>query len=91
MKHGLEDGMLAKIEARIAALNAAIAEAASLGPQYRIGHSFLTPNLDEMIDDARAWFQDKVETEIGPLLDEYWYDAPDMAQNERKKLLAHFT
>jgi len=30
----------------------------------------------------------KVETEIGPLLDEYWYDAPETAKAARAKLLA---
>jgi 5-methylcytosine-specific restriction enzyme B len=29
-----------------------------------------------------------VETEIGPLLDEYWYDAPETAKSARVKLLA---
>lgn len=29
-----------------------------------------------------------VETEIDPLLDEYWYDAPETAKAARAKLLA---
>jgi 5-methylcytosine-specific restriction protein B len=32
----------------------------------------------------------EVESEIGPLLDEYWYDAPDAAKSARSKLLAQF-
>ena len=35
-----------------------------------------------------AWFRAKVETEIGPLLDEYWYDAPETSKKARTKLLA---
>jgi 5-methylcytosine-specific restriction protein B len=80
--------MLVEIEARIGSLNADISAAISLGPQFRIGHSYVTPDIDETIRDSRAWFRAKVETEIGPLLDEYWYDAPETAKAARAKLLA---
>jgi 5-methylcytosine-specific restriction protein B len=85
---GLDDAILAEIEARISALNAETASASSLGPQFRIGHSFVTPEFEDMISDSRAWFRAKVETEIGPLLDEYWYDNPEKAKEARAKLLA---
>lgn len=76
------------IEGRIAALNKQIAEAPSLGPQFRVGHSYVTPNDNETVADARGWFRGKVETEIGPLLDEYWYDAPELAKKARADLVA---
>jgi 5-methylcytosine-specific restriction protein B len=85
---GLETAMLAEIKARIDALNAEITAAITLGPQFRIGHSYVTPDTDEPIIDGRAWFRARVETEIGPLLDEYWYDAPETAKAARDKLLA---
>lgn len=88
IKHGLEETLLAEIEARIGVLNADITAAISLGPQFRIGHSYVTPDVEEMIGDGRAWFLSKVVTEIGPLLDEYWYDAPEIARAARAKLLA---
>ena len=71
---GIEVAMLAEIEARIRALNSEITAAITLGPQFRIGHSYVTPDTDRPINDSRAWFRARVETEIGPLLDEYWYD-----------------
>ncbi|MBU9556490.1 AAA family ATPase [Burkholderia multivorans] len=83
---GLEDGLIAEIERRIVDLNKKIETTVSLGPQFRIGHSYLTP--DGTIDDGAAWFQAKVETEIGPLLDEYWYDSPETAREAKQKLLA---
>jgi 5-methylcytosine-specific restriction protein B len=86
-ERGLDDTMLSRIEERISALNEEIASAASLGPQFRIGHSYVTPNVDEVVRDGRAWYRARVETEIGPLLDEYWYDQPDKAKEERDKLL----
>ena len=87
-KRGLDESLLNQIEARISALNADISSAISLGPQFRVGHSFVTPDSDEPVLDGPAWFRSKVETEIGPLLDEYWYDAPDKAKAARAKLLA---
>lgn len=88
MKCGLEDAILAEIEARIGVLNAEITSAISLGPQFRIGHSYVTPDIDEKIHDSRAWFRATVETEIGPLLDQYWYDSPETAKAARVKLIA---
>lgn len=85
---GIDENMLVEIETRINALNADITSATTLGPQFRIGHSYVTPNIDEKIIDGRAWFRAKVETEIGPLLDEYCYDTLETANAARAKLLA---
>ena len=85
---GLEPAMLAEIEVRIGTLNAAITSTVTLGPQFRIGHSYVTPDPDALITDGLSWFRARVETEIGPLLDEYWYDAPETAKEARDKLLA---
>ena len=86
-QRGLDDTMLAEIETRLGVLNDDITAAASLGPQFRVGHSYVTPDVEELISDGREWFRAKVETEIGPLLDEYWYDAPATAKAARDKLL----
>ena len=72
------------------ALNARISEAPSLGPQFRIGHSYVTPDRDEQIPDRGRWFLARVETEIAPLLEEYWYDAPETAKEARANLIAGF-
>jgi 5-methylcytosine-specific restriction protein B len=87
-ERGLVDEMLSLIEARISALNLEIASTASLGPQFRIGHSYVTPDIDARVTDGAAWFRARVESEIGPLLDEYWYDAPERAREARATLLA---
>ncbi|MCX6598144.1 MAG: AAA family ATPase [Acidobacteria bacterium] len=88
IKRGIESSTLTLIKARIDALNAEITSAVSLGPQFQVGHSYVTPDIEESIADGRVWFRAKVETEIGPLLDEYWYDAPETARAARTKLLA---
>jgi len=89
-KCGLDEAILTEIETRISALNAELTSATSLGPQFRIGHSYVTPDINEVIGDGYAWFRARVETEIGPLLDEYWYDNREMAKDARAKLLAGF-
>jgi len=87
-KRGLDAAILTEIEARIGALNKEIASATSLGRQFRVGHSYVTPDSDETVSDGRVWFRARVETEIRPLLAEYWYDAPEKARDECAKLLA---
>lgn len=84
---GVSADVTALIGERVGALNATISGAQSLGPQFRIGHSYVTPDQDERVTDGRSWYLSKVETEIGPLLDEYWYDAPDAARQARADLV----
>lgn len=83
----VDPGLVADIERRIAELNDQIAADARLGKQFRIGHSYVTPAHRLEAGDTKKWFQQVVETEIGPLLDEYWFDAPD----EAKKAIARLT
>lgn len=82
--------VLTDIEKRVQSLNDEISADTSLGPQFRIGHSYVTPPLGVSIDDGRNWFRQVVETEIGPLLDEYWFEAPDKAEQARQRLLKGF-
>lgn len=84
---GLDSRLIEFIRGRVDDLNKSIAEAPTLGPQFRIGHSYVTPDQDERVLDGRVWFRSKVETEIGPLLDEYWYDAPEIAKKARADLV----
>ena len=82
----VDPGLVADIERRIAELNDQIATDARLGKQFRIGHSYVTPAHRLEAGDTKKWFQQVVETEIGPLLDEYWFDAPDEAQKAIARL-----
>ena len=79
--------VLATIERRLTSLNRTIAEDATLGPQFRVGHSVVTPASGIPIDNPWEWFRQVVETEIGPLLDEYWFDNLETANLERARLL----
>lgn len=82
----VDPGLVADIERRIAELNDQIAADARLGKQFRIGHSYVTPAHRLEAGDTKKWFQQVVETEIGPLLAEYWFDASDEAQKAITRL-----
>ena len=85
-ERGGVDSLLADdIERRILALNAEIAGA--FGRQFEIGHSYVTPTAKLEPGTTREWFRQVAETEIGPLLDEYWFDAPKSAREALDRLL----
>jgi len=86
-RNGIADSFLAALAARVDALNDTIAADRSLGDQYRIGHSFFTPHGRAPIDDPQGWLRQVVDAEIRPLLDEYWFDDPERAQQEAEALL----
>ena len=86
-KCGLAPAFLRDAERRITSLNQTISEDSLLGPQFRVGHSVVTPPADARIEDQVGWFREAVETEIGPLLHEYWFDQPGKASEETSKLL----
>lgn len=84
---GIDGAFANTMKVRMESLNQEISGDAKLGPQFCIGHSYLTPAESVGVDETRAWFRQVVETEISPLLEEYWFDDPDKAQQERDKLL----
>ncbi len=79
--------MQARINSRMAVLNAAIAGDASLGFNYAVGHSFFCPPEDGPAGGWEEWYKTVVDYEIRPLLREYWFDAPDKANEQADTLL----
>ncbi len=84
---GIDLDFLTAIEHHMTSLNERIADDRSLGPQFRVGHSYVTPPEDTPIDNPAEWFSQIVETEIGPLLDEYWFDNIEAARTAKSDLL----
>lgn len=68
-------------------MNDQISTDPNLGRQFRIGHSFVVPTPGEGIEVPEEWFIQVVETEIAPLLSEYWFDDPDKAGGSKSQLL----
>jgi 5-methylcytosine-specific restriction enzyme B len=84
---GLPSAVASDIETRMLKLNETIAADKSLGAQFCIGHSYVTPSNGSISTEAKQWFRQVVETEIAPLLEEYWFDAPEKAKAERTRLI----
>jgi len=85
-KSGMPKEFLSVVEHRLNQLNNEIAGDPNLGAQFMIGHSYVTTK--ESVSAPAEWFEDVVKTEIGPLLDEYWFDDRDKANGWREKLTA---
>jgi MoxR-like ATPase len=82
---GVPSGVVRQIVSGMTALNSAIAaDKVNLGPGFQIGHSFFTPPASFSFTDG--WFGRVVETEIRPLLEEYWFDEPAKAAEWRERL-----
>lgn len=84
--NGVPESVVDRITTGMSELNQAIeSDRVNLGPGFRIGHSFFTPA--GAVVDANAWYRRVVETEIYPLLEEYWFDSPETADQWRDRLL----
>lgn len=86
-KCGFDPAFVSMVEERINSVNVDIASDRSLGSQYRVGHSYVTPPEGATIIDPNAWFRNIVQTELFPLLEEYWFDAPEKAKEAATRLL----
>jgi MoxR-like ATPase len=71
---------------RMHQLNQLISDDPMLGAAFTIGHSYLTSN--KPIADADNWFRHIIQTEIQPLLAEYWFDEPDKIKDAIELLLS---
>ena len=84
---GVDSTLAVEIEIKIDLLNAQIENDSRLGKQFQIGHSYVTPSDRLDHGGTLRWFEQVVETEIRPLLEEYWFDAPSEARKACLKLL----
>ena len=72
---GVEEALVDRIEKNLTELNARIRDDKDLGPGFQIGHSFFVPDAHaEQADES--WYESVVQTQIAPLLREYWFDRP---------------
>ena len=77
--------LVQKIKSRVRNLNQIIAQERDLGPGFRIGHSFFCPPEGSRPDEA--WYEEVVQGEIKPLLEEY-FESRDRVNDLVKDLLA---
>ena len=79
--------LAAAIEQRLGQLNNTISADSLLGKAFQIGHSYVTPTPSLEGKSSRDWFAEVVASELTPLLQEYWFDAPDEAEKAAAALL----
>ncbi|MBB2988519.1 AAA family ATPase [Terracoccus luteus] len=85
---GYDREPLEKYGERLDVLNSAITKDAALGRQYCVGHSYFTPTTAlESGLGTDEWWRRVVDTDVRPLLEEYWFDRPELAEGALKKLL----
>ncbi len=84
---GVTSDVVQLVRERVGALNSAIIEdVANLGPGFAIGHSFFCSGPAES-ESSTDWYRRIVQTEIVPLLSEYWFDAPANVEKWTEQLL----
>lgn len=75
---GVSDKMVARILSAVERINNEIVNDFQLGSGYAIGHSFFTAKPKHM--DENTWFESILTFEITPLLEEYFFDRPDIVR-----------
>ncbi|KSU85171.1 AAA domain (dynein-related subfamily) [Fictibacillus enclensis] len=76
---GVSDLMIARILFTVDKINKEIVEDFQLGNGYAIGHSFFTLKPDNM--DENIWYEGILTFEINPLLEEYFFDRPEIVKS----------
>ena len=84
----MEPGLIDLIVKRMNALNQEISGDSLLGGNYMVGHSFFCPKGSDFSGLDRSWYDGIIETEIIPLIKEYWFDNADRAKELQERLLA---
>ena len=84
---GADRSLARRICDRMRKLNRRIAADNELGPGFRIGHSYFVPSDGDQPSDD--WYTRIVETQIAPLLREYWFDSPEDVEKEVDGLTAN--
>ncbi len=74
---------LTRLVTAVETLNQTIADDPGLGKGFQIGHSYFCPGAD----GASPQPKEIVKFEIGPMLEEYWFEDPEKARRETENLL----
>lgn len=84
---GAKPELVKKVINRMNALNEVIAaDTKNLGPGYQIGHSYFCPRNGIKPDED--WYRRVIESEIVPLIQEYWFDNEQKVKEQRSLLVA---
>lgn len=81
--NGTSDDMIQKIVERFTELNKTISDDPSLGADFAIGHSYFCDNDQPITEES---YKAIIKYDIKPILDEYWFDNKNKAQQVADKL-----
>ena len=81
---GADPSLARRICDRMGKLNEKIAKDKELGRGFRIGHSYFVPGDGDV--PSEDWYTRVVDTQIAPLLREYWFDAAEDVERDVTKL-----
>ena len=75
---GADPALPHRICDRMGMLNRMIRDDRELGRGFEVGHSYFVP--DDGDEPTEDWYRHIVDTQIAPLLREYWFDSPEILQ-----------
>ena len=81
-----DQDLVRRISDRMDKLNETIRNDEELGPGFQIGHSYFVPGDSDT--PSEDWYKNIVDTQIAPLLREYWFDSPKDVQKQVDRLTA---
>ena len=84
---GADPALARHICDRMGKLNEKIANDKELGRGFRIGHSYFVPGDDDA--PSEDWYRHVVDTQIAPLLREYWFDSAEDVERDVARLTAN--
>lgn len=84
LEEDIDSDLVNRIDKNFAALNQTISEDKDLGAGFEIGHSYFMQ--DQEIDFDDGWYLRILDSQIEPLLKEYWFDRPERVESEMQKL-----
>ena len=83
---GADPALARRISERMARLNETIRDDRELGRGFEVGHSYFVP--DDGDEPSEDWYRHIVDTQIAPLLREYWFDSPKDVEQAVAQLTA---
>ena len=75
---GADPALPRRICDRMGTLNKMIRDDRELGRGFEVGHSYFVP--DDGDEPSEDWYRHIVDTQIAPLLREYWFDSPEIVE-----------
>lgn len=87
-RRGMNREFVREMRRKIQLVNRLIEDDPNLGKQYLIGHSYFCPSETNLqSNSAQHWYREIVETQVMPLLEEYWFDNKVQVDEARRVLV----